>query len=133
MYQKLAIIGPVALLVAAQVAISGVVGWVGLIVPHLSRALVGPNHTRLSPTSALAGGLFLFAMDDIARSIGSAEIPIGLLTAGLDTPFFSLLFYRHISKGWANDRDPARDWKNRWPPIICSVVLGHWRRLIGRA
>ena len=71
----------VALIVAAQVAVSGVVGWVGLIVPHVARALVGPDHRRLIPASGLIGDLFTLAIDDLARMIASREVPVGLLTA----------------------------------------------------
>jgi len=93
----------VALLVAAQVSVSGGVGWVGLIVPHLARMLVGPEHTRLLPAAAFLGGIYLLGMDDIARSLTEAEIPIGLLTSVVGTPIFALLFWKTQSKGWARE------------------------------
>nr|WP_244427265.1 iron ABC transporter permease [Methyloferula stellata] len=97
------LMGLVALLVAAQVSVSGGVGWVGLIVPHLARMLVGPEHTRLLPTAAFLGGIYLLGMDDIARSATEQEIPIGLLTSVVGTPIFALLFWKTQSNGWARE------------------------------
>ena len=97
------VVALVALLVAAQVSVSGGVGWVGLIIPHLARMLVGPEHSRLLPASAFLGGFYLLAMDDIARSAGEQEIPIGLLTAVIGTPVFALLFWKLQGKGWARE------------------------------
>lgn len=91
----------VAVIVAGQVSVSGGVHWVGLIVPHLARMLVGPDHSRLLPVSALLGGLYLLAMDDIARSATDQEIPIGLLTAVVGTPIFAFLFWKSQSRGWS--------------------------------
>lgn len=84
----------VTLLVAAQVAVSGAIGWVGLVVPHLARRLVGPDHRALLPASALLGATYLLAVDDVARTISAQEIPIGVLTALLGTPLFALVFAR---------------------------------------
>ena len=81
----------------------GGVGWVGLIVPHLARMLVGPEHTRLLPTAAFLGGIYLLGMDDIARSLTEQEIPIGLLTSVVGTPIFAFLFWKTQSKGWTHD------------------------------
>jgi iron complex transport system permease protein len=75
---------------AAAVAVTGVIGFVGLIVPHAMRLLVGPDHRILLPTSALAGASFLVATDTLARS-GSTEIPVGIVTAALGAPFFLYL------------------------------------------
>ena len=97
------VVALVALLVAAQVAVSGGVGWVGLIVPHIARMVVGPEHSRLLPASALLGGIYLLAMDDIARSASTQEIPIGLLTALVGTPVFGVLFWRLQGRGWNRD------------------------------
>lgn len=97
------IIALVALLVAAQVAVAGGVGWVGLIIPHIARMLVGPEHSRLLPASALLGGIYLLAMDDIARSITTQEIPIGLLTALVGTPIFAFLFWKMQGRGWNHE------------------------------
>jgi iron complex transport system permease protein len=97
------IMGLVALLVAAQVSVSGGVAWVGLIVPHLARAIVGPEHTRLMPTAAFLGAFYLLGIDDIARSLAGHEIPIGFLTSVIGTPVFAFLFWRTQSRGWARD------------------------------
>ena len=75
---------------AAAVAVTGVIGFVGLVVPHGMRLLVGPDHRILLPTSALAGASFLVATDTLARS-GPAEIPVGIVTAALGAPFFLYL------------------------------------------
>jgi iron complex transport system permease protein len=79
-----------SIVTAAAVAVSGVIGFVGLIVPHMMRLVVGPDHRILLPTSALAGAVFLVATDTIARS-GPAEIPVGIVTAALGAPFFLYL------------------------------------------
>lgn len=88
------------LLSAAAVCISGIIGWVGLIIPHISRLLVGPNHKRLLPVSLLLGATYLLLIDDIARAISSLEIPLGVLTAMIGAPFFLYLLSRR-GKGWA--------------------------------
>ncbi|MDR3436090.1 iron ABC transporter permease [Telmatospirillum sp.] len=93
----------VSLIVSAQVSVSGIVGWVGMIVPHFARMLVGPDHRRLVPASALLGAGFLLIMDDLARSIANQEIPIGLLTAAIGTPIFAILFWKSQAKGWTHE------------------------------
>jgi iron complex transport system permease protein len=93
----------VTLIVAAQVSISGAIGWVGLVVPHLARRLVGANHQYLLPASALLGAVYLLAVDDVARSIAPQELPIGVLTALLGTPVFALVFWKSQAKGWTRD------------------------------
>ncbi len=92
-----------ALIVAVQVSVSGGVGWVGLVIPHLARMLVGPEHTRLLPVAAILGGLYLLFMDDIARSLGREEIPIGLLTAIVGAPVFGLLFWKTRGNAWSSE------------------------------
>jgi iron complex transport system permease protein len=84
----------VSLMVGAQVALSGGIGWVGLMIPHLGRMLTGPDHRSLLPVSALLGGLFTLAMDDLARSLTTQELPIGLLASLLGAPLFAVLFWR---------------------------------------
>jgi iron complex transport system permease protein len=79
-----------SIVTAAAVAVTGVIGFVGLIVPHGMRLLVGPDHRILLPTSALAGASFLVATDTLARS-GPAEVPVGIVTAALGAPFFLYL------------------------------------------
>jgi iron complex transport system permease protein len=85
---RIAIIAAATLVTSASVATSGVVGWVGLVVPHLARALVGPDFPRLIPTAALLGGGYLLFIDTLARTAAPVEIPLGILTAVIGTPFF---------------------------------------------
>ncbi|WP_458187391.1 vitamin B12 ABC transporter permease BtuC [Haladaptatus sp. NG-WS-4] len=81
-----------SIVTAAAVAVSGVIGFVGLVVPHVMRLLVGPDHRILLPTSALAGAVFLVATDTVARSAAGAEqLPVGIVTAFLGAPFFLYL------------------------------------------
>ena len=79
-----------SVMTGAAVAVSGVIGFVGLVVPHVMRLLVGPDHRILLPTSALAGATFLVATDTVARS-GAAQLPVGIVTAFLGAPFFLYL------------------------------------------
>lgn len=88
-----------ALLVAAQVAVSGSIAWVGLVIPHLARLLCGADHRRLLPTAFWLGGSFMIVVDDAARTLTAAEIPIGILTALLGAPLFTLLLVRNARKG----------------------------------
>jgi iron complex transport system permease protein len=88
-----------SLVTAGAVSISGMIGFVGLIVPHAMRILVGPDHRLLLPASALGGGIFLVATDTLARSVfAPAEIPVGIVTAFLGAPFFMFLLRRHRDK-----------------------------------
>lgn len=80
-----------ALLVAAQVAVSGSIAWVGLVIPHLARVLVGADNRRLLPVAFWLGGSFMVIVDDLARTLTSAEIPIGIITALIGAPVFTLL------------------------------------------
>jgi iron complex transport system permease protein len=97
---RLAIVAAATLVTAASVAAAGVIGWVGLIVPHLARFLVGPDFGRLIPTAAILGGGYLLVIDTLARSAASVEIPLGILTALIGTPFFILLLMR-ARKSWS--------------------------------
>ncbi|MEJ1962841.1 MAG: iron ABC transporter permease [Gammaproteobacteria bacterium] len=101
-FLRLLIVALVAWMVAAQVAASGVVGWVGLVIPHVARMLVGPDHRRLLPASALLGGLFVLLVDDFTRVLHT-EIPVGVLTSLIGTPFLVFLFWKRKAKGWMND------------------------------
>jgi iron complex transport system permease protein len=85
---RITIIAAATLVTSASVASSGVIGWVGLVVPHLARALVGPDFARLLPTAALLGGAYLLLIDTLARTATAVEIPLGILTAVIGTPFF---------------------------------------------
>ncbi|MBC3889194.1 iron chelate uptake ABC transporter family permease subunit [Acetobacterium paludosum] len=87
------------LLTAAAVAVCGMIGWIGLIIPHLTRMLVGPNHKYLIPASFLIGGVFLLMVDDLARTLFTMEIPLGILTSIIGAPFFVYLLLKR-KKGW---------------------------------
>lgn len=88
-----------ALMAAAAVAVSGLIGFIGLIVPHLMRLVLGPDHRRLLPATALAGGIALLLADTIARTIiAPTEIPVGIVTAALGAPFFIYLLRKHRSR-----------------------------------
>jgi len=80
------------LMTAAAVAVSGIIGWVGLLIPHAARLLVGPDFGRLLPLAMLLGAAFLLAVDTLCRTIATIEVPPGVLTALIGTPFFLWLF-----------------------------------------
>jgi iron complex transport system permease protein len=82
------------LMTAAVVAIGGIIGWVGLIVPHVARMLVGPDFARLLPAAMLLGALYLLCVDTLARTLATTEVPLGILTAFLGAPFFLWLLAR---------------------------------------
>jgi iron complex transport system permease protein len=85
-----------SLMAAAAVAVSGLIGFVGLVIPHLVRLLTGPDHRRLLPSAALAGGFILLLADTLARSVmPPADVPVGIVTAALGAPFFLYLLRRH--------------------------------------
>ena len=82
------------LITAAAVSVSGMIGWVGLVIPHMMRRLVGSDYRYLMPASIIGGGTFLLLVDNVSRTTSSAEIPIGILTAFIGAPFFLLLITR---------------------------------------
>ena len=88
------------LLIASAVSVSGMVGWVGLIIPHLARMLVGPNFKQLIPESMLMGATYLLLVDNVARSMTTLEIPLGILTSLIGAPFFIFLLI-NTKKGWS--------------------------------
>lgn len=91
------------LIVAASVSSCGAIGWVGLVVPHMARLIVGSDHDALIPFSALLGGIFMLVMDTLARSLPGGEIPVGVLTALLGAPFFAYLLVTNEKRGgWQN-------------------------------
>lgn len=91
---RLAVILSSTVLTAAAVSVSGMIGWVGLVIPHLSRRIVGSDCRRLMPMSCLFGAAFLLLVDDMARCLTATEIPIGILTAFVGAPFFIYLMVK---------------------------------------
>ena len=83
------------LLTAGVVSIAGTIGWVGLMIPHLVRFMVGPNNVKLIPMSFLTGSLFMLVVDNVCRSALAYEIPLGVLTSLIGAPFFVLILYKH--------------------------------------
>jgi iron complex transport system permease protein len=88
------------LVTAAAVSVTGVIGWIGLIVPHVARLLVGPDFRRLLPASMLLGAGYLTAVDLMARTVAAIEVPLGILTALVGAPFFLWLLAAG-KRGWA--------------------------------
>ncbi|NLI14406.1 FecCD family ABC transporter permease [Pelotomaculum propionicicum] len=88
------------LMTAAAVSISGIIGWVGLLVPHMARMIIGPNFQLLLPASLLMGSGYLLLVDNIGRNASSVEIPLGILTALIGAPFFVFLLSK-VRKGWS--------------------------------
>jgi iron complex transport system permease protein len=86
------VIAAATLITASAVAVSGIIGWVGLLIPHAARLLVGPHFGRLLPLAMLLGAAFLLAVDTLCRTVSSVELPPGVLTALIGTPFFLWLF-----------------------------------------
>ena len=91
---RLAVILSSTVLTAAAVSVSGMIGWVGLVIPHLSRRIVGSDCRRLMPRACLFGAAFLLLVDNMARCLTATEIPIGILTAFVGAPFFIYLMVR---------------------------------------
>ena len=87
------------LMSALTIIMAGIIGWVGLVVPHITRMMVGPDNRILIPASAIVGALYLLLMDDLSRLVWSVEIPLGILTSLFGIPFFVLVL-KHARKGW---------------------------------
>ncbi|NTV10954.1 MAG: iron ABC transporter permease, partial [Zoogloea sp.] len=92
-------IATATLVSALTVSLAGIIGWVGLLVPHIARLVVGPGNLRLLPVSAVLGAVFLLGADALARSLASSEIPIGIITELLGIPAFLMVLGR-ARKGW---------------------------------
>lgn len=97
---RAAVVAAATLVTAASVSAAGIIGWVGLVVPHLARFLVGPSFPRLIPASAILGGGYLLLIDTLARTVAAVEIPLGILTAVVGTPFFIALL-RGAHRSWS--------------------------------
>jgi iron complex transport system permease protein len=97
---RVAIVAAATLTTSATVATAGNIGWVGLVVPHLARSLVGPDFARLLPAAAILGGGYLLLIDTVARTAAEVEIPLGILTAVIGTPFFIWLL-ASMQRNWS--------------------------------
>jgi iron complex transport system permease protein len=97
---RVVIIAAATLVTSASVATAGIIGWVGLVVPHLARALVGPDFARLLPAAAILGAGYLLVIDTLARTAAQVEIPLGILTAVVGTPFFIWLL-ASMPRNWS--------------------------------
>lgn len=95
---RLILIVLTTLVCSVTVALGGMIGWVGLMIPHIARMLVGPDNRRLIPTAALIGGIYLLLVDDICRLAFASEIPIGIMTSLMGVPFFILVLSRSESR-----------------------------------
>ena len=97
---RIVIVAAATLVTSASVATAGIIGWVGLVVPHLARSLVGPDFARLLPAAAILGGGYLLLIDTLARTVAEVEIPLGILTAVIGTPFFIWLL-ASMQRNWS--------------------------------
>lgn len=91
---RIVFIAAATLMTSGSVAFTGIIGWVGLVIPHVARILVGPDFSRLLPASALLGAIFLIFTDTLARTVTNIELPLGVLTALVGAPFFLMLLAR---------------------------------------
>jgi iron complex transport system permease protein len=98
---RIVVIAAATLMTSAAVAASGIIGWVGLVVPHLARLVVGPAFARLLPISVLFGAGYLLAVDTAARTLGAVELPLGVLTAAFGTPVFLWLLAFSRRPAWS--------------------------------
>jgi iron complex transport system permease protein len=93
---RAAMVVAASVLIAASVSQAGMIGWIGLVVPHVARAWVGPDHARLLPASAALGAAILLALDTVARTALPSEIPLGILTGLLGVPAFLFLLVGYL-------------------------------------
>ncbi|MDT7634572.1 MAG: iron complex transport system permease protein [Pseudonocardiales bacterium] len=96
------LLAAVAAIVAGAVAVSGVIGWVGLVIPHLGRMWVGPDHRVLLPVTLLMGAGYLTVIDTVSRILTAGEIPLGVLTAVIGAPVFFVLLRRNGNQAWSD-------------------------------
>lgn len=97
---RLIFIAAATLVVSIAVSVSGIIGWVGLMVPHLVRMIAGPDHRRLVPLSMTGGAAFMIVADTIARNLTNYDIPVGIITAITGAPFFVYLMKRGGKESW---------------------------------
>ncbi len=93
-YTRIIVILLSTIITASCVMVSGIIGWVGLLIPHIARQIFGVSHEKLLPASLLIGAIFMVIVDTLARSLTAAEIPIGILTSLIGAPFFAYIFIR---------------------------------------
>ena len=93
-----AIVTCASLITASAVSISGTIGWVGLVIPHLGRLLAGPDNTKLLPTTMLLGALFMLTIDTLSRAATSVEIPLSILTGLVGAPFYAWLLWKQRAR-----------------------------------
>ena len=86
------------MMTGTSVAVAGIIGWIGLVVPHAARLIVGEDHRRLIPASALLGAAYLVLIDTLARTLTASEIPLSVLTALIGAPVFALLLRQHFKR-----------------------------------
>lgn len=96
---KLVVIVSSTLLTVVSVSVCGIVGWVGLVIPHIARAITGASFAKLSSVAFFSGGIFLLFIDNMIRGVEGVELPLGVLTALIGTPIFTLLIVR-ARRGW---------------------------------
>ena len=95
---RLIIIAACTILTSAAVSVSGIIGWIGMIIPHMARMIVGPDNKLLIPASLSLGASFLLLIDNISRFLIAIEIPVGILTAIIGVPIFLYLLKRGYSQ-----------------------------------
>ena len=98
---KFVIIAGATLATASAVCMSGVVGWVGLVIPHISRMIAGHDARRMLPLSVSAGAVFMVIIDTVSRSVTASELPLSILTSLIGAPFFVFLLKKTKGGGWA--------------------------------
>lgn len=98
---KLVLLGAASLLTASVVAVSGSIGFIGLVIPHIARMIIGPDHRKLIPLAAILGGLFLMVADTLARTVmAPLELPVGIITALAGGPYFIYLLRKKNKDIW---------------------------------
>lgn len=98
--ERIIFVAASTLMVSIAVSVSGIIGWVGLMVPHLIRMMTGPDHRSLMPLSMAGGATFMIFSDTVARSLTNVDIPVGIITAVLGAPFFIYLMKRGGNESW---------------------------------
>ena len=97
---RVVVITASTLLTACSVSIAGTVGWVGLVIPHVARMIAGPDNKKMLPLATLVGGIFMMVIDILSRTLTSMDIPIGVLTGFIGTPFFFFILLKQRRSLW---------------------------------